>query len=97
MGDDTKVSKNKRARVKGKKFASMAARLHAKYGHDAKHYTLRGNKLFKDGMNFENRKCTDKLCLIIFWLMLVGKFYFFYVGFTNGNIDKVLNGVSGDG
>lgn len=89
-----KLKKRKRTK---KKFATLADRLHFLYGKEAKTYSLKGNKLHKDGMNFENRKCTDVVCLIIFWLMLIGKFYFFWYGFANGNINKVLSGVDGAG
>jgi len=94
MGDDTKV--NKRKRVK-KKFASFADRINYLYGKEAKGYTLRGNPKYEDGMNYEKRKCTDICCLIIFWAMLVGKGFFFYYGYSGGNINKVLDGCDGAG
>jgi len=94
MGDDTKIVKRKRIK---KKFVSLAHRLDYLYGKEAKTYTLKGDPNHKDGMNFENRKCTDKICMILFWLMLVGKFYFFYYGFSKGNLARVLNGIDGAG
>ena len=95
MGDDTKISRKRKS--KGKKFNTLADRLHHIYGKEAKTYTLRKNRLFKDGMNFENRKCTDKICLTLFWIMLASKVFFFYYGYTNGNINRVLCGVDGAG
>jgi len=94
MGDDTKVVKRKRVK---KKFVTFADRLHFLYGKEAKGYTLRGNPNHEDGMNFERRKCTDICCLILFWAMLVGKGFFFYYGYSQGEINKVLCGNDGAG
>ena len=95
MGDDIKVKK--RQRVKGKKFPTLAHRLDYLYGKDAKTYTLYGKTLFRDGMNFEHRKCTDIICLILFWIMLAVKIFLFYWGWTRGDINKVMSGVDGAG
>jgi hypothetical protein len=94
MGDDTKVKKRKRVK---KKFASFADRLHHLYGKEAKGYTLRGNPNHEDGMNFEKRKCTDIMCLILFLAMLGGKGFFFYYGYSGGDLNKVLCGNDGAG
>jgi hypothetical protein len=56
MADDTKVKKKA---TKGRKFATFAARMKYLYGKEAKTYSLRGNIYHADGMNFDNRKCTD--------------------------------------
>ena len=97
MGDGEKIAKSRKRLKTTKKFATLADRLKHFYGKEAKTYTLRKNTLHKDGMNFEQRKCTDIVCLIIFWTMLASKFFFFYYGYVNGNINIVLCGVDGAG
>ena len=43
-------------------------------------------------MNFDNRKCTDVFCLILFVLNLLGMIAIFWYAITYGNLNKVLCG-----
>lgn len=95
MGDDTRIKSN-RERTK-KKYATLGARLSHYYGKLAKTYTLKGDQNHKDGMNFENRKCTNKICMIIFLVALVSKFYIFTRGYMYGDINMLMCGVDGAG
>ena len=94
MADDKNIVRKK---TKGKKFGTLAARLRYLYGAEAKTFSLNGMRDLKDGINWENRGCTDLVCLIIFIItmvcMVVG---FFYAGIA-GDHNLVLSGNDGAG
>ena len=94
MADDKKVLRKK---TKGKKFGTLAARLRYLYGAESKTFSLNGMKELKDGVNWDNRGCTDVICVIIFLLALVIMFTVFVYSFIVGDINYVLSGNDGAG
>lgn len=48
-------------------------------------------------MNFDNRKCTNIFCTILFLLNFLGMLAVFYYGVAYGNLNRVLCGNDGVG
>ena len=83
MADDKKVTRKK---TKGRKFGTLAARLRYLYGPEAKTFSLNGMVELKDGVKWENRGCTDVLCLIIFLFSFVTLFFIAIYAYIKGDI-----------
>ena len=49
----------------------------------------------KDGMNKNDRGCTDILCLIVFLAFLGAMGYATMYGFKNGDIEKLIGPIAG--
>ena len=89
MADDTKIKKKV---TRGRKFATLAARMKYLYGNEAKTYSLRGNVYHQEGMNFDKRKWTDKICMVMFVLVFLTMCFISAWAFMYGQMHKVLNG-----
>ena len=89
MADGTRIVKKK---TKGKKFKSLAARMKFLYGAQAKTYSLSRNINHEDGMNFDRRKVTDKVCLSFFLIVVILMIFVSVWAILYGEINKVLSG-----
>jgi hypothetical protein len=67
------------------------------YGPCTKEHTLAENPLFRDGMNYENRKITDIFCLVFFVGVVAAMISFSTYAFVFGNTNSVIGGMDGAG
>ena len=94
MADDKRVI---RKRTKGKKFGTLAARLRYLYGAESKTFSLNGMKDLKDGVNWNNRGCTDLFCFITLLIVFILMCIISVLAMIYGDINKVLSGNDGAG
>ena len=62
------------------------------YGAQAKTYSLSRNINHEDGMNFDRRKVTDKVCLSFFLIVVILMIFVSVWAIMYGEINKVLSG-----